>query len=103
VSGLKEFDVLCKIRDISEAGIGLCISKKRYFSRNIKRGELITVAFEDSYISGLGEKCSVSFDVDAKVAFIQEEDEFFIVGCEINDPEYFHYVVFKKKSEENKS
>lgn len=98
IYGLKDFGILCKIRDVSENGVGLYVSKQRYFSQTIRRGDCLEVDFCDFLVYGETSR-EVRLSVEATVAFIQEDDDFFAIGCEVKSPEYFEYVSSKKQME----
>lgn len=98
ILNIEDFNVIAKIKNISEDGLRLSINKNRNITRDIDKGDVLRFSFNDSFDLD-GEEVSFAIEVDCKVMFLDETDHHYIFGCHIESEEYFDYVIKKKRSE----
>ncbi len=100
ILNIEDFNVIAKIKNVSEDGLRLSINKNRNITKSIDKGDILRFSFNDSFDFN-GEEKSYDIEVDCKVMFVDETDHHYIFGCHVESEEYFNYVTQKKISEGN--
>ncbi len=100
ILNIEDFNVIAKIKNVSEDGLRLSINKNRNITKSIDKGDILRFSFNDSFDFD-GEEKYYDIEVDCKVMFVDETDHHYIFGCHVESEEYFNYVTQKKISEGN--